>query len=137
MPPRLCHPAPGQTRRVGRGCYSVRVSRISVLLCPGLECLHLSVDQQDRVGIVLLYQFPHDPVLFLLGLMNLSSIVLLKSLWLLYLGDFSIHAEVAVAESVLKFVDIMTFIDLSQCVKGPYTCGGAYTQSGVHDWAGR
>lgn len=78
---------------------SIKVSRISAHLCPGLEYLHLMLDQWDRMEIVLVYLslLCHNPMLSLPRLTDFILGMLLRSPRFLFLGYFNIHAETHVA----------------------------------------
>ncbi|XP_061476577.1 uncharacterized protein LOC133381454 [Rhineura floridana] len=103
---------------------SISLSKHHVHATTGLECLHLVLDQGDRLGILLVYRPPRCPTDSLTELTEVVSAVLLRSPGLLVLGDVNIHAEATLFGAAQDFMACMTTMGLSQYVTGPTHVAG-------------
>lgn len=86
---------------------------------PNVECLHLKLGNQDRVGYTLVYQFPHHPAVSLPELSSVLSDVLLESSRLVALGEFNIHTKALHDRAVQDFMAYMATMGLFHVISGP------------------
>ncbi|XP_061464713.1 uncharacterized protein LOC133376492 [Rhineura floridana] len=98
---------------------SIPLVRHPIQMANGLECLHITLGQRDRLGILLVYRPPCCPTASLTQLTEVVSDLLLRSPKLLVLGDLNIHAEAALSLAAQDFMTCMTAMGLSQFVTGP------------------
>lgn len=101
---------------------SVTFYRISVFSNPGLECLHLSIDQCDQIGKVLVYPSSSTVPTEANRLCLSSSTEISQAIaW----GCVSnIHSEAGASGSASEFLDSITSMGPAELIAAPIDVAG-------------